>query len=82
MYYDSLIARFGQDARRIAALYTLVSSMNCVICDVSDQDQRLNKCPICFKWACDECGNRSMGRVFCSRSCADQFFFGDDDDDY
>jgi hypothetical protein len=56
--------------------------MNCVICDVSDQDHRLNKCPICFKWACDECGNRSMGRVFCSRSCADQFFFGDDDDDY
>jgi hypothetical protein len=55
--------------------------MECVGCQLSDQDDRLNKCPICFKWVCDNCGLRSMGRVFCSKRCSDQFFFGDDDDD-
>jgi hypothetical protein len=56
-------------------------TMECVGCQLSDQDDRLNKCPICFKWVCDNCGLRSMGRVFCSKRCSDQFFFGDDDDD-
>jgi hypothetical protein len=53
----------------------------CIHCNGNDQDLRLNKCPICFKWVCDNCGHRSMGRVFCARKCADQFFFGDDDDE-
>jgi len=54
--------------------------MECVACQVSDQDSRLNKCPICFKWVCDNCAVRSFGRVFCAKKCADQFFFGDDED--
>ncbi len=55
--------------------------MECVGCQASDQDERLEKCPICFKWVCERCGFRTMGRVFCSKRCSDQFFFGDDEDD-
>jgi len=54
--------------------------MECVVCHTSDQDSRLNKCPICFQLACDNCGFKAFGRVFCSRRCSDQFFFGDDED--
>jgi hypothetical protein len=54
--------------------------MECVGCHSSEQELRLNKCPICFKWICDNCAKRSMGREFCSKRCADQFFFGDDDE--
>ena len=54
--------------------------MECVVCQVSDQDSRLSKCPICFKWVCDNCANRRFGRIFCTQKCADQFFFGDDEE--
>ena len=54
--------------------------MECVVCHTSDQDARLNKCPICFQLACDNCGFKAFGRVFCSRRCSDQFFFGDDEE--
>ncbi len=54
--------------------------MECVICQISDQETRLNKCPICFRWACDNCGVKAFGRTFCSKSCSDQFFFGDDEE--
>jgi hypothetical protein len=55
--------------------------MNCVVCEKSDQEAELYKCPICFKQVCDPCSNRSYGRIFCSKRCADNFFFGDDDDE-
>jgi len=55
--------------------------MECVACKVSDQDVRLHKCPICFKWVCENCAIRSYGRAFCMRKCADQFFWGDDEDE-
>jgi hypothetical protein len=55
--------------------------MNCIKCEATDQDRSLNKCPICFRLTCDNCGHRAMGRVFCEKKCADQFFFGDDDDE-
>ena len=29
--------------------------LSCVVCQMSDQDARLNKCPICFRWVCDNC---------------------------
>jgi len=53
--------------------------MNCVRCDKSELESRLHKCPICFRWICDDCGKRDYGRTFCSQRCADQFFFGDDE---
>ena len=61
-------------------LYSAVPATNCVVCQASDQDRRLNKCPICFKWVCDECAVRSFGRMFDAKMCVEQFFFGDDDE--
>ena len=54
--------------------------MECVTCNTSDKDQRLEKCPICFRWTCVTCGVGQYGRIFCTRKCADTFFFGDDDE--
>jgi hypothetical protein len=56
-------------------------NMNCSVCEKSDLETSLHKCPICFKWVCEDCAKRDFGRVFCSRRCADGFFFGDDDED-
>ncbi len=56
-------------------------TMNCIECQKDEMEATLNKCPICFKWICNNCGNSSMGRIFCSKRCADGFFFGDEDDD-
>jgi endogenous inhibitor of DNA gyrase (YacG/DUF329 family) len=55
-------------------------ALNCLTCQKDDKETSLHKCPICFKLVCDNCGERSYGRVFCSKRCADQFFFGDDDE--
>jgi len=55
--------------------------MECIRCQKSDLELTLHKCPICFKWICADCGENQYGRIFCSRKCADGFFFGDDDDD-
>jgi hypothetical protein len=60
--------------------------MECTVCRVGDQElreqeRRLNKCPICYKFVCEKCAQRSMGRDFCSKTCAHNFFFGDGDDD-
>ncbi len=55
--------------------------MNCIVCQKEDdQENTLYKCPICFKLVCDNCTVRSYGRTFCTKRCADQFFFGDDDE--
>jgi hypothetical protein len=53
--------------------------MDCTICHKSDLETRLHKCPICFKWVCEDCSRRDYGRFFCSQRCADQFFFGDEE---
>ena len=53
--------------------------MNCVTCDKNELESRLQKCPICFKWTCEECGKKDYGRIFCSQRCADLFFFGDEE---
>jgi hypothetical protein len=60
-------------------LYSRVPA-NCVVCQASDEDIRLNKCPICFRLVCDNCAVRSFGRMFCVKTCSQQFFFGDDDE--
>ena len=54
--------------------------MICVVCQKDDQETALRKCPICFKLVCDNCAVLSYGRAFCEKRCADQFFFGDDDE--
>jgi hypothetical protein len=54
--------------------------MECIGCHTTDLDTRLQKCPICFTWVCENCAVRGFGRFFCSKKCNDQFFFGDDDE--
>jgi endogenous inhibitor of DNA gyrase (YacG/DUF329 family) len=55
--------------------------VDCFSCNVSETERTLNKCPICFKWACEGCSTHAFGRHFCSKKCSDVFFHGDDDDD-
>jgi len=52
----------------------------CVHCGASEAEATLQKCPICFRLVCVACAYRAMGRYFCSRSCSDIFFFGDEDE--
>ena len=53
--------------------------MECVKCKVTDDQRSLKKCPICFKYFCEECGVNRSGRWFCSKQCSDFFFFGEDE---
>ena len=52
----------------------------CVHCGKSLDEVQLAKCPSCFKHFCDEHAYLMSGRPFCSRKCAEYFFFGDPDD--
>jgi hypothetical protein len=62
-------------------LYSVKTTpMECIGCQTSDLDTRLQKCPICFTWVCENCAVRGFGRFFCSKKCCDSFFFGDDDE--
>ena len=56
-------------------------SMECIHCQKTEDDTHLMKCPICFKFVCEECQVNMHGRGFCSRICADLFFFGDDEEE-
>jgi hypothetical protein len=71
-----VLLRRGRSSR----CYTAPVPMNCVICQKDDKESTLHKCPICFKLVCSDCARREYGRTFCSKLCADQFFFGDDDE--
>jgi hypothetical protein len=55
--------------------------VECFVCNASELDKLLQKCPICFKWACENCSTHAFGRHFCSKKCSEEFFYGDDDDD-
>jgi len=55
--------------------------MECALCQKTDDDVHLIKCPICFKYVCDDCSVNRHGRIFCSKICADLFFFGDEEDE-
>ena len=55
--------------------------VKCAACEKTIDDTQLYKCPICFKYSCDEHVYRTSGREFCSEGCARYFFFGDEDDD-
>jgi hypothetical protein len=57
------------------------SAMKCTGCQKDAKETTLQKCPICFAYVCLDCGSREYGRTFCSKRCADQFFFVDDEED-
>jgi hypothetical protein len=51
----------------------------CAVCEKDLDQARLIKCPMCFKYVCEEHLHRMAGREFCSVGCAQYFFFGDED---
>jgi len=57
-----------------------METMQCTECGKTLDEATLSKCPICFKYFCTEHAYVTSGRRFCSRGCADYFFFGDPDD--
>ena len=54
--------------------------MKCKECEKTPDEGRLRKCPICFQHFCDEHAIVMSGRPFCSKGCADYFFFAEPDD--
>jgi len=57
-----------------------METMQCTECGKTLDETTLSKCPICFKYFCSEHAYVTSGRRFCSRGCADYFFFGDPDE--
>jgi len=55
--------------------------LSCFQCNASDEEKQLRKCPICYRYFCDDCGVNRSGRWFCADVCGDYFFFGEDEDD-
>jgi len=55
--------------------------LNCFQCQITDEEKDLRKCPVCFKYVCDDCGLSKSGRWFCTIVCADYFFYGEDEDE-
>jgi hypothetical protein len=57
-----------------------MDEIQCYECGKTIDETTLTKCPTCFKYFCGEHSFVMSGRPFCSRGCADYFFFGDPDD--
>jgi len=53
----------------------------CWQCEKTQEDEPLVQCPICHKHFCEVHGFSMSGRPFCSKGCAQYFFFGDEDSD-
>ena len=51
----------------------------CCHCQTPETERELTKCVICYRYFCKECEHDRNGRRFCSKACADFFFFGDED---
>jgi hypothetical protein len=51
----------------------------CLTCHKTEDETRLHKCPICFKYVCAEDAYNFSGRIFCGKHCSDYFFFADED---
>lgn len=52
--------------------------MECVVCKTDFSEEKLTKCPMCFKFFCNACQHLWQGRYFCTKRCAEAFFFGDE----
>ena len=78
-YKPGSLLRFSE-ARRVTLQWFPNYDMNCIECQRDEMETTLNKCPSCFKLICVDCGTQAMGRVFCTKRCAEEFFWGDDDE--
>ncbi len=53
--------------------------VKCHHCEKTSLEVHLAKCPICHRSFCEEHSYTWSGRTFCSRGCADHFFFDDEE---
>lgn len=58
----------------------MTTTTSCFVCNKTDDETRLSKCPICFKYFCEEHACHRSGLRFCSKGCAEYFFFSEPDD--
>ena len=56
------------------------SRTTCPSCGKPCRSDALQTCLICRSLFCRQCSVYGYGRDFCSRSCAELFFHGDEDD--
>jgi len=40
----------------------------------------MRHCYVCARKFCEYCGTRNLGKDFCTRRCADVYFFGEGED--
>jgi hypothetical protein len=57
-----------------------MDEVKCYNCGKTSDETVLAKCPTCFRQFCNEHEFVMSGRPFCTRGCADYFFFGDPED--
>ena len=55
----------------------------CVGCGDTEEQAKLEPCPVCYRSFCADCAHRGgFGRKFCSVECGRAYYFsGDPDDD-
>ena len=51
----------------------------CIACKRTEAEVLLYRCPICFRYYCDDHRYAMAGREFCGPHCARYFFFPDED---
>ena len=52
----------------------------CKECGATEDETKVRKCPVCHKEFCEDHSFQRSGLWFCTRGCADYFFFADPDD--
>ena len=55
--------------------------LTCKYCGINEEETTtLTKCPMCYAIFCTDCGYNFGGRPFCSKVCAEYFYFADGED--
>ena len=57
-----------------------MTEARCAKCEDHDEAQLVRKCPVCHKLFCEDHAHHMSGRAFCSKGCAQFFFFTEPDD--
>ena len=53
----------------------------CHRCGAGPEEERLQKCPTCHQCTCHDHAWRRGGKSFCSKRCAEEFFYGEGPED-
>ena len=61
-------------------MHTKIDSV-CHVCRRGSNETLLAVCPNCQQRCCSEHSVRRSGKAFCSKECAEWFFYGGDEDE-